>query len=162
MDNNQEYISCPECGEEITSDSEFCPHCGILFEGDEEVYCEYHPEREAGGLCIICRILLCKECAVNVHGRLFCVEHSTLEVQQDWVNVFESDDPIQANLVCTTLKEVGVQALPQNIPFVSSGPLLVDEPVLRMMSGKKAKVFVPIPLYLQALDALEDWEKQNE
>lgn len=34
-DINKEFITCSECGTQVTENATFCPHCGEYFEGDE-------------------------------------------------------------------------------------------------------------------------------
>jgi rRNA maturation endonuclease Nob1 len=29
-------FSCPECGEEVPADADECPHCGLVFELEDE------------------------------------------------------------------------------------------------------------------------------
>jgi predicted amidophosphoribosyltransferase len=36
--SDSEFITCSECGTQVTDDADFCPHCGEYFEG-EEVFC---------------------------------------------------------------------------------------------------------------------------
>jgi len=33
--DSDEFITCSECGSQVTSEATFCPHCGEYFEGDE-------------------------------------------------------------------------------------------------------------------------------
>ena len=161
--SEQSYIPCPSCKNEITPDSDFCPHCGIIFDDASELaYCEVHMGVHEGGVCIICRKLLCRECAVNVSSRLFCMDHADLEVQQDYVNVFESSDPSEVTLVFSILEQAGIQALSQNVPRAIPNPLLVDDNFFRTSLGQLAKIFVPIPLYAPACKVLEEWEEGNK
>ncbi len=52
------------CGDEVTEDSDFCPHCGVLFAEAGDVFCDEHQQKPATGVCIICRKVFCEECGV--------------------------------------------------------------------------------------------------
>ena len=102
-----EFINCSHCGEEITEDSDFCPHCGTLFEEAGEVFCDLHPQDSGAGVCIICRKLSCEECGVQVRGRFFCSAHRKIKVEQDWAEVFRSTEISEAELVKSVLESTG-------------------------------------------------------
>jgi hypothetical protein len=90
------------------------------------------------------------------------MDHADLEVQQDYVNVFESSDPSEVTLVFSILEQAGIQALSQNVPRAIPNPLLVDDNFFRTSLGQLAKIFVPIPLYTPACKVLEEWEEGNK
>jgi hypothetical protein len=157
--DSPEYIQCGSCNEEITPDSEFCPHCGVLFSGASAEKCDTHPANLAQGICIICRTLVCEECGKSVHGRIFCLEHTRVEVQQDWARVFQSTDINDSGLVKALLESNGFKVLGQNfapIGYVWDGG--GDSALSRSNISKPAKVFVPIPEYLRAEEALKEWK----
>jgi len=157
--NSPEYIRCSSCGDEVTPDSEFCPHCGSLFAEAGSLKCDNHRIAEAEGICIICRALLCRECGKEVHGKFFCHDHTTVEVQQDWASVFQSSDINDSALVKAFLESNGFKVLVQNfnsIGFVWDGG--GDSSLSRSALSKPAKVFVPIPEYLKAEAALREWK----
>jgi RNA polymerase subunit RPABC4/transcription elongation factor Spt4 len=157
--SEDEYVNCPECTEEITQDSDFCPHCGTLFSGAEGQKCDMHPDRAASGICIICRKLVCDECKKVDRGRTFCVDHKKVEVQQDWARIFQSTDIIESELAKAFLEAAGHKVLVQNfapVGFVWDGG--GDSALSRSAISKPAKVFVPIPEYLKAKDSLEEWK----
>lgn len=157
--NSPDYIQCSKCGEEITRDSDFCPHCGSLFSEAGRVKCDQHPDTEAEGICIICRTLCCGKCGSEVSGRFFCVAHKGVEVQQDWSRVFQSSEINDSALVQAFLESNGFKVLVQNfnsVGFVWDGG--GDSPISRSALSKPAKVFVPIPEFLKAEAALEEWE----
>ena len=158
-----EYINCSYCNEEITVDSDFCPHCGTLFTEAGEVYCDEHLQEPAVGVCIICRKVCCEECGVKVQGRRFCLAHRKVKVQQDWAEVFRSTEIADAELVKSVLEAGGHKVLVQNfnsIGFVWDGG--GDSPISRSNVNKPAKVFVPIPEYLEAVKVIEGWKSVNE
>lgn len=154
-----EYIRCSSCNEEITPDSDFCPHCGVLFSEAEKEKCDTHPTNVAQGICIICQKLVCGECGKAVQGRNFCLEHKGVSVQQDWARVFQSTDINDSELVKSLLESNGFKVLVQNfmpIGYVWDGG--GDSPLSRSALNKPAKVFVPIPEYLRAEETLKEWK----
>jgi RNA polymerase subunit RPABC4/transcription elongation factor Spt4 len=145
--------------EEITPDSDFCPHCGVLFSGAAGEPCDTHPQQQATGICIICRKLVCPECGKLLRNRTFCIEHRNVEVQQDWARVFQSTDINESEMAKAVLESAGQQVLLQNfapIGFVWDGG--GDSALSRGALSKPAKVFVPIPDYLKARESLEEWK----
>ena len=153
-----EYESCSNCSEEVTTDSDFCPHCGALFRNAGEVFCENHPDNEASGVCIICRKLVCHDCSVESGHRMFCSDHNGIEVRQDWAGVFQSTDINEAELVKSFLLSEKFTVQVQNfnsIGFVWDGG--GDSSISRSALSKPAKVFVPIPEYIAAAEAVRQW-----
>ena len=154
-----EYVKCPQCTEEITRDSDFCPHCGILFSGASGQMCDLHLERPANGICIICRKLVCEQCKKVIRSRVFCSEHRNVEVQQDWARVFQSTEINESEMVRAFLEAAGQKVLVQNfapIGFMWDGG--GDSSLSRSALSKPAKIFVPIPEYLKAKESLEEWK----
>ena len=120
--------------------------------------CDLHPGKTAFGVCIICRKLICEECGKKVRGRMVCADHSKIEVQQDWAKVFQSSDINESGLVKSFLESNGFKVLGQNfapIGYVWDGG--GDSALSRSAISKPAKVFVPIPEYIKALEALREW-----
>ena len=157
-----EFIKCSHCGEEITEDSDFCPHCGVLFAEAGKVFCDLHPLEPGAGVCIICRKLCCEECGAVVRGRYFCSAHRKIKVEQDWAEVFRSTEIADAELVKSVLESAGQKVLVQNfnsMGFIWDGG--GDSPISRSNINKPAKVFVPIPEYLDAVQELEEWRSSQ-
>ncbi|MEX2117831.1 MAG: hypothetical protein WEB37_13195 [Bacteroidota bacterium] len=150
---------CADCQGEVTRDSDFCPHCGKLFGQAGAAFCDVHPAEAAGGICIICRRLLCRQCSYRKSGRLFCIDHKSVTVEQDWVLIFESPDINEAELIKSFLQSVGVHVVVRNF-----GPNTVvwegggDSLFSRQALNRLAKLFVPIPEYEQSRQALEEWD----
>jgi len=156
-DESMEYDRCGNCNEEVTPDSDFCPHCGVLFDG-QNVVCDTHTQNPATGICIICRKLVCELCGKQVHQRTFCSDHKSVEVQQDWAKVFASSEVYDSNLVKSVLESSGFHVQIQNfgsIGYVWEGG--GDSPLSRSALNKPAKVLVPIPEYLEAMKTIEEW-----
>jgi hypothetical protein len=157
-----EYIHCSSCSEEITEDSDFCPHCGTLFVDRNDVVCDEHPEKSAQGVCIICRRLVCNECSVEKGRRTLCHAHRKVRVQEDWAEVFRSTEVADAEMIKSLLESKGLKVLGQNfnsIGFIWDGG--GDSPISRSNINKPAKVFVPIPEYLQAIEIVFDWQSSQ-
>ncbi|MBN1398829.1 MAG: zinc-ribbon domain-containing protein [Bacteroidetes bacterium] len=155
-------IKCSYCSEEITDDSDFCPHCGALYIRDAEIYCDEHPQNKAGGVCIICHKVCCDECGVEVDGRSFCLVHQNVKVEQDWAEVFESSEISDAEMVKSFLESIGHKVLGHNfnsMGFIWGGG--GDSPVSRSNINKPVRVFVPIPEYLDAARELEEWRSSQ-
>jgi len=151
-------INCHYCGDEITDDSDFCPHCGVLYAEAGEVYCDEHLQESANHVCIICRKVCCEACGVKVGGRSFCQAHRKVKVQQDWAEVFRSTEISDAELVKSVVESAGHKVLVHNfnsIGFIWDGG--GDSPISRSNINKPAKVFVPIPEYLEAKNVVEEW-----
>lgn len=138
-----ELTTCANCNNEVTEDSDFCPHCGYLFKESPPVHCETDLDQEATGVCIICQKLVCPRCREVKNNRLFCVEHRDVKVQQDWVMVFESPSVVDVEMKKNFLDENGFQSVAQNLG-------------MRVKSRGVARVFVPIPDYLRAKKMLEE------
>jgi hypothetical protein len=157
-----ELIQCTFCSEEVTEDSDFCPHCGVLFKKAAEVLCDLHIENQGKGVCIICRSVVCDECGVHARGRMFCQSHRKVQVQQDWAEVFRSTEIADAELVKSVLETAGHIVQVQNfnsIGFVWDGG--GDSPISRSNLNKPAKVFVPIPEYVDAKEEVEEWRSSQ-
>jgi hypothetical protein len=158
-----EYKNCHYCKNEVTEDSDFCPHCGVLFAEAGSVRCDLHPLEPGTGVCIICRKLCCEECGAKVRGRFFCSAHRKVKVEEDWAEVFRSTDIAEAELVKSVLESSGQKVLVQNfnsIGFVWDGG--GDSSISRSNINKPAKVFVPIPEYVNAVQFVEEWKSSEK
>jgi len=154
---------CPDCGEEVTGESDFCPHCGILRPGAGSPRCTVHGDLAAQSVCIICHRLLCRQCRKRRTGRAFCDEHRNVEVVLDWANVFQSNDVTEAELLRSVLEAEGLTVQTQN--FQSIGYIWDgggDSPLSRSAVNRPAKVFVPIPEYRAARQVVLDWSSQPQ
>jgi hypothetical protein len=157
-----EYIKCSYCGEEITGDSDFCPHCGTLLVDGKNIFCNEHPNISASGVCIICQTPVCLECCAVIHGRKFCSVHRKVKVQQDWAEVFRATELSDAELVRSVLESEGHKVSVQNfnsVGFIWDGG--GDSSISRSNINKPAKIFVPIPEYLDAIKAAEEWRSSG-
>ncbi len=158
----QEFTTCENCEREVTIESDYCPHCGFLFESAARVLCEIHRESDAVGVCIICQQPLCELCGEISEGRLFCSQHRTVVVEDDWAEVVKSTDVNEAELAKAVLESANFHV--QVRDFGSIGYTWDgggDSSLSRSQLGKPARVFVPIPEFLEALQALHDWESSK-
>ena len=155
-----EYIKCSYCNEEVTPDSDFCPHCGVLFKESENIRCDEHQQNQASGVCIICQRLLCHECGVKITRRIFCEAHRKVQVQEDWAEVFRSTEIADAELIKSLLESTGLKVLEQNCS--PKGSIWEgDSSIWRSNINKPAKVLVPIPDYLKAMEVVYDWRSSQ-
>jgi hypothetical protein len=146
-------VTCPECGEGVYEESDFCPHCGILREPAGEPVCAEHPEDDATEVCIICHRLLCPRCRKRRQGKSFCALHQKVEVVLDWACVFKASDPAATELARSVLVSGGFTVMRQNLESggVWGGALV-----------RPSTVFVPIPEYFAAQEALAEWRRARE
>jgi hypothetical protein len=131
----------------------------MLFTEAENVFCDSHSQQKATGICIICRKVCCKECGAKVQGRYFCLIHNKVKVQQDWAEIFRSTEISDAELVRSVLESTGHKVQVQNfnsIGYAWDGG--GDSPISRSNINKPAKIFVPIPEYLDAVKVIEEWQ----
>lgn len=132
--------TCGNCGEEAAVDSEYCPHCGVLFENAADATCESDRDREATAVCIICRRFICERCGVQVGNRWLCKEHANVEVVEDWAKVYDSADPVLVSAMKAALEASGLEVIDQN---------------WKARGGRSGKLFVPVPDYLRAVEVLK-------
>ena len=145
-----ELDECGNCGDQVTPDSDFCIHCGVLL-SDEEFHCETHPAVPAIAVCVICRRLVCVECRKKKHGKSFCSDHKAVEVSEDWAVAFQSVDYYEANIVRGKLESAGITVNPRNnqsIGFIADG--FIESAIGRSILRYPVKVFVPLDQYLEA------------
>ncbi len=156
-----ELITCSNCEGEVFKDSDFCPHCGYLLM-DEKLFCDLHPEKEAGGVCIICQRLVCGMCSEESERRVFCLDHLEVIVDGDWAEVFRSTDVHDAELAKSLLQDAKHHVEVQNfgsIGYAWDGG--GDNPQSRSNLNNPAKVFVPIDEYLKAREVLDEWRNAS-
>ncbi|HTY10678.1 MAG TPA: zinc ribbon domain-containing protein [Bacteroidota bacterium] len=151
-----EYEECANCSESVDAESDFCVHCGVLFSGND-LYCERHPQSNAVAVCVICRRLMCDECAKKKGVKRFCEEHRNVEVSEDWAVAFQSVDYYEANIVRGKLESAGITVNPRNntsIGFIADG--FLEGPIGRSILKYPVKVFVPLDQYLEAVEIVSD------
>ncbi len=141
-----ELTTCANCNNEVTEDSDFCPHCGYLFKDAPPVKCETDLDREASGVCIICQKLVCPLCREVKNKRLFCLDHRAVVVEQDWAMVVQARSVADAEMRKNFLDENGFHTIAQNLG-------------MRIRNRAAARVFVPIPDYLKAKEMLEEIDR---
>jgi Putative prokaryotic signal transducing protein len=138
-----ELVTCANCSNEVTDDSDFCPHCGYLFKEAPPVHCETDLGQEATGVCIICNKLVCPRCQEVQNKHLFCIEHCSVQVEQDWASVFESNNVVDVEMQKDYLESNGIQTVMQNFGMHIRHPGAI-------------RLFVPIPDYLRAKKMLDE------
>lgn len=158
-----ETKQCDQCGNEVTSDSEYCPNCGTLFPGDMPVHCEVHPSKTAVGVCVICQTLVCPACGAKRHGRMLCTAHTGVLLEEAWAEVFRSTDVNEAEMARAFLESEGYTVHAADfgsVGYVWDGG--GDSAVSRSALNKPARLFVPIPEYVKAREVLQDWRSSSE
>lgn len=96
---------------------------------------------------------------VTRHERRFCRDHATVRVEQDWALVFDSPDINDAELVRSVLESGGFQVVVRNFgPNTAVWDGGGDSLSSRHALNRLAKVFVPIPEYLDAVRTYRDWK----
>jgi hypothetical protein len=134
--------TCGNCGDNVTVDSDYCPHCGILFDQAPPTACENHYDTQADGVCIICGKVLCDECLVKRNKRSFCADHCGVEVEGDGAVLCRCADPTQRTAIESRLKEESIDVFPVEQGTIFRRPYTV--------------LMVPIPDYLRAAGILDD------
>jgi len=107
-------IVCDNCDEQIEADSQYCPHCGIVFENDEAevlIHCENHPAVAAVGVCIICGKPVCRDCAISKKGRVFCDNDKHVKIHERWAVLCSTSAEYEAEMVRANLELAGIKAL---------------------------------------------------
>lgn len=156
-----DLITCSNCQGGITADSDFCPHCGYLLT-DEKLFCELHETKEASGVCIVCRRLVCEMCSEESERRVLCLDHLEIVIDGDWAEVFRSTDVNDAELAKSLLLDARLHVEVQNFGSVGyawdGGG---DNPQSRSNLNNPAKVFVPLDEYVTAKALLDDWRNAD-
>ena len=152
----QAVEQCDYCSEDVTADSEFCIHCGALFEADGQ-FCEVHTSSPAVAVCVICHRLLCGECRVLKGRRSFCADHEKVETSEGWAVAFQSVDYYEANIIRGKLESAGLTVNPRNntsIGFIADG--FIESAIGRSILKYPVKVFVPLDQYLEAVEVIAE------
>ena len=105
---------CDNCDGEIDTESEYCPHCGIVFEKEDEgtsIECETHPGVAAVGVCIVCGKPVCRDCATCQKGKVFCDNDEHVKIHQDWAVLCTVSAEYEAEMVKANLELAGIKAL---------------------------------------------------
>ena len=102
----EEQFYCDQCENPIDAESEFCPNCGIIFEGNN--FCVNHTTEKAEGVCVICWEAFCKSCLEQVNGIYFCHNHASYEIYEGRARVFGIDDESFAEYVKGCLEQAGL------------------------------------------------------
>ena len=77
--------------------------------------CTNHPEREADGMCAYCGKPFCKECLVEVKGRMYCkndlgnvIDEAKQQASAPTINISNSNDSVNANVNANINGAVGM------------------------------------------------------
>ncbi len=144
---------CPHCGAMVPADGEACPACGHL---QSPVACAAHPDRTAGGACVICGKPVCDQCDRGEGPEYICEEHSVVPITEGWAQVYTTGDDVEAELIRDNLLAEGIdsQVLSQKDHFSFT-----------MDIGDLAQVRVLVPAFeyedaMKVLEAHEDSTRQ--
>jgi len=106
-------ILCGNCELELTSEDEFCPRCGSIF--DEGVKCYKHESKNAEGVCVICNYAFCDECGALKNEIFLCGAHEHYEIFQSLAVVNICKGSYESESLRNSLVENGLH------PFLFSG-----------------------------------------
>jgi hypothetical protein len=149
---------CGRCRASVVADADFCPDCGKLFA--DGVMCSRHKKSEAAGVCIICLLPFCTQCAGTVQKHCLCHDHEDYEIVEGMARVYGVSDEAAAQYVSTCLEQRGLH------PFVyarKASPISVGGPdyTLFRASGEydghiinEIKIMVPCQEVLPAEKAI--------
>jgi len=101
---------CGTCKTSVGAD--FCPRCGTLF--SDELKCKKHKTARAIGVCVICCVPYCSECATRVIKTILCREHEGYEIYEGMARVYGVSDEAAAKYISSCLEQKGLN------PFVYS------------------------------------------
>ena len=102
-------LFCEHCNNLISEESEYCSYCGRLF--IENSKCENHNDQPSEGVCIICRLAYCRECAKEVNRIFLCHDHKDYEIYEGMVRVFGSDDDLEISYAKDCLEKEGMHPM---------------------------------------------------
>lgn len=103
--SEQNTFECSDCGNDITTEDEFCPECGALFE--ESVNCTVHADIDAAGVCIICCHAFCEKCGARENNRFLCNEHYHYEIYQGMARIYGSLDDTEIQYMKSCIEQEG-------------------------------------------------------
>jgi len=158
-----EEVFCENCDEHIAAETTFCPHCGVLLgwseEGEKEIMCDTHRESDAVGRCVVCKKVVCEECAVQKRGKYFCTDDKHVEMSFDWVTVYTTGTEYEADMVAANLESAGIPArvyVQNDQMFVATvGDLAVTKIMVPAEAADEAKA------YLATLPLQESEDESN-
>ncbi|MBM2840319.1 MAG: hypothetical protein HW412_847 [Bacteroidetes bacterium] len=145
-----EQAFCDNCEEPIASESTFCQHCGVLLgwsaEGGEQITCDMHRGNDATGRCVVCKKVVCEECAVQKRGRYFCSDDKHVEMAFDWVKVYTTGTEYEAEMIAANLESAGIPArvyVQNDQMFVTTfGDLAVTKVMVPAEAADEAKHYI--------------------
>jgi hypothetical protein len=156
----EKKLVCPNCECEIKEDDDFCPDCGTLFA--EDVKCAAHEDKNAEGVCVICCEPFCKECGSFIDDVFFCEEDSDYKFSEGRVNLFESNDPEQMDVVKNILEEKGLHPYILSQTRGNKSFVLGADPTAMLMPGKYANdlsylyLMIPFQEVIKAEEVLQE------
>ncbi len=104
-------IECPNCKEQIQDEAEYCPVCGVLLVGNEDIACENHSNIPAVAVCIICGKPVCQKCRKTKMHKTFCEDDKHIRVYQSWAVAYVSSTEYEAEMVKANLENAGIESM---------------------------------------------------
>lgn len=108
-------ITCDICDEVVTEEDSFCRHCGVILpwaaESEKPLHCEKHRDFEAIGSCVICKKMLCEECAIIKNGRYFCENDENVKSAFNWVAACTTSTDYEAEMIKANLQGAGIPVM---------------------------------------------------
>jgi hypothetical protein len=151
-----EQLFCDYCNEPIDGGMTFCSHCGAVMslepKGGKEIVCDTHPDNDAVGRCVVCKKVVCEECAVQKRGKYFCSNDKHVEMAFDWVTVYTTGAEYEADMVAANLESAGIPArvyVQNDQMFVATvGDLAVTKVMVPVDAADEAKAYIAsLPLH---------------
>jgi hypothetical protein len=106
--------TCKNCSAQLHAGQKYCYGCGkfngTADENDLKLECEAHPDRRAGGLCVVCSKPVCTDCEVKVDGKILCTDPEHRILLQEWCILDETDSEFEAEALVRNLADGGIEA----------------------------------------------------
>jgi hypothetical protein len=115
-------------------------------EGRERITCDIHRSTDAVGRCVVCKKVVCAECAVRKHGKFFCSNDKHVEMAFDWVAVYSAGMEYEAEMIAANLESAGiptrVYVQRDHMLVANFGDLAVTKVMVPVEAADEAKHYI--------------------